>query len=118
MKKFPKVLEFGALQSLYSNPNTGRDVLQAAFCKTISLNADVEYLHSKGTEIIKCCNIWKKNWETVLKNIAPDVERRRTEKLDATAEKFKDYTPDQLNNLVEAIKKLQSKDSVEKTTEE
>ena len=112
MKVYPKVMEFDALKGLYSNPNTGRDAIQSAFCKTISLNADVEYLHSKGTEIIQCCKIWIKNWETVLKNIAPEVAKRRTEKLDATAEKFKDYTPEQLEQLVAAVKKLQGVEDV------
>ena len=108
MKKFPEVMEFDALKGLYSNPNTGRDAIQSAFCKTISLNPDVEYLHKKGKEIIKCCKIWIKNWETVLENIADEVSKRRSEKLDATAEKFTDYTEDQLQELVAAIKRLQS----------
>jgi len=112
MKKFPEIMEFDALKGLYSNPNTGRDAIQSAFCKTISLNADVEYLHSKGTEIIQCCKIWIKNWETVLSNIADEVSKRRSEKLDATAEKFKDYTPEQLEQLVAAVKKLQGVEDV------
>ena len=112
MKKFPEVMEFDALKGLYSNPNTGRDAIQSAFCKTISLNADVEYLHSKGTEIIQCCKIWIKNWETVLENIKPEVDKRRSDNLKTTAEKFKDYTPEQLEQLVAAVKKLQGVEDV------
>jgi isopropylmalate/homocitrate/citramalate synthase len=72
----------------------------------------VEYLHSKGTEIIQCCKIWIKNWETVLDNIKDEVTARRSEKLEATAEKFKDYTPDQLKALVAAVQRLQDGEDV------
>ena len=107
MKKYPEIMDFDALKGIYTNPNSGRDVVQSAFCKTISLNADVEYLHERGTEIIQCCKVWIMNWETVLENIRADVDKRRNEKLEATADKFKDYTPEQLEALVAAIRAKQ-----------
>ena len=81
-----------------------RDELHASFGTHFSKGADPEELSAIANRMLKRCELWKKHWNTILEGIDPDLQKIRSEKLDATAEKFVGYSDDQLQALVDAIK--------------
>ena len=84
-----------------------RDAMHASFGTHFQKAAKPEELSEVAHRMIARCKAWLENWDAVLQGIQPELEQIRNEKLDATAEKFIGYTEEQLNALVEAVKRKQ-----------
>lgn len=106
MKIDAKVYELDALKGIYSSKASGRDLVQSAFGKTISLGTDVVKLWETGEEYIRQYRIFIQNWETVMESIKDEVEAERAKTLDDVAGKLKGYTLEQLDAIMAAAKAL------------
>lgn len=81
-----------------------RDEMHAKFGTHFSKGASLEELSLVANRMISRCEAWIENWNVIREGIKPDLEKIRTEKLEATAEKFLGYTDEQLEALVNAVK--------------
>jgi hypothetical protein len=89
--------------------NGKRDVMHAMFGTHFTKGANPEELSEVANRMIARCKTWAENWNEILNGIAPELDQIRTDKLEATAEKFIGYSEAQLQALVDAVKAKQAK---------
>ena len=75
-----------------------------AFGTHFAKDASAQYLSENASKMIANCKVWLENWQTVQEGIKPELDEIRRKQLDATAEKFVDYSEEQLEALMAAIK--------------
>ena len=75
-----------------------------AFGTHFAKEASAQYLSETASKMIANCKVWLENWQTVQEGIKPELDEIRRKQLDATAEKFVDYSEEQLEALMAAIK--------------
>ena len=96
---------FADLMALVANGN--RAAMHESFGTHFSKGASPEELSVVANKMKVRCEAWLQNWGEVLSGIEPQLKKLRAEKLDATAEKFVGYSPEELDALFAAVKAKQ-----------
>ena len=60
-------------------------------------NPSVESLAETATQSILRCKLWITNWETIAEGIKPELDEIRKKQLKANADKYANYTPEQID---------------------
>lgn len=98
---------YADLMAVVANGN--RAAMHDSFGTHFSKGASPEEISVVANKMKKRCEVWLQNWGEMLSGIEPELKKVRAEKLDATAEKFVGYSPEELDALVAAVKAKQGK---------
>lgn len=99
-------------QTLMTTIKSGRDAQHAAFGTHFAKDIRVEDLSKKAAIMLKRCAVWAANWKEIQEGIKPELDEIRSKQLKATAEKFLDFSEEQMEAVMEEYKRLRSESSV------
>lgn len=101
-------MTFNELKSIYNDGKNWKAQHENFGCH-LAKTANAEYLSETASKMIRNCQLWIENWKTIQEGIKPELDAIRNKRLEAQAERFVEYSDEQLQQLMAVIR--QKKDA-------